>query len=1444
MKFRHTLNKTVQLLLLSSSVAFTLAVNAVTWPGVPLGSTTSALPMTMLVAGKDHKFFYEAYNDASDIGGGADGGPDGKLDIRFDPKITYYGLFDSELCYEYDSSTSEQMFKPKALAGALNKCSIANQWSGNWLNYMTTSRIDAMRKVLYGGYREIDTTTRTVLRRAYIPQDAHSWGKEYHSVATDGYDIGDYTDLAAPTTSGERIFFGNLTANQGVNCATLANCSDNLPPVLRIRDKVGGPNGGRRIWEWASKERPVLAGTLSSGAFPSGTVVKDDMQIRVEVCTPLNAYSGCKQYPNGGSPIYKPVGLLHEYGETNAMLFGLMTGSYDNNMSGGRLRKVVSSFSNELQPTTGIFNSKLSPAGSSPIVSSFDNLRIRDYNNGRTDNAYRGGWQTSRAMNEGEFVDWGNPIGEILYEATRYFAGKKAASLEFNNAATGTTRDQQVGLPIATWDDPYINASQPNVAYCSRASFLTISDINPSFDSDQLPGSYFSSAFTGDLTGLNVKTRADTITSVESNITGMRFIGQSEGLFDSAPTAKNVLSLGSIRGMAPEEPTKQGSYYAASVAYYSKTTDLRSDLQSRQSIDNYVVALSSPLPKIEVKLPGNKIITMVPFAKSVGQGGASWVNTAFQPTNQIVDFYVEKLVNQTPNEDPGENGGRYSAEFQINFEDVEQGADHDMDVVAKYVVKETASGTLSITVTPTYQAGGIRQNMGYVISGTTADGVYLVAQDEPGSPAYRLNVPAGRTPGYCNTTGTLPADCAGLPRIGDTPNVFTFTPGSTGGATLLKDPLWYAAKYGGFADRNNSNTPDLPLEWDVDGNGVPDTYFLVQNPLKLRESLKKAFDGIVERNGSGGNVIANSTVLSTNALVYQATFNSANWSGNLEAYPVTGTGVATTVQWRASDKLPLPDSRKITFWSPSLTTGAAGNFTWATMDPADQALLGNDERILKFIRGDRSGEIQNATPTFNGFLRDRAPNNVLGDIAHSSPFYVKDTDTVYVGANDGMLHAFNATTGVELFAHIPSPMLPKLKALTSPAYKDLHQYFVDGDTVVSSVSQTTQNYLVTALGRGAKGLFGLDVTNPANFDATKVLWEYVDGVADPDLGHMLGRPVLAKMKNGDWAVILGNGYNSTSQKAVLYIFKLSTGAVLAKIDTGVAGDNGMATPGVHLDANGLAETIYAGDLKGNVWKFDVSSTDKADWKIPTALGTSPFFRAVDGMGNPQPITAPIKAVINTVAADPNQGKLFLHFGTGSDFQVSDPSNTAQQSWYGLIDEGSAIANRSGLVSRTMNSSENLAGRKIRSMSAASAGDMIGKSGFVIDLPESAERIVTASNFYILAEPVLIASSVIPTLDLCEPGGIGYLNAINPFTGARLTKGFFDVTGDGGFADDVDSNGFAVSSIDLGVGKPGEAILIGGRLVVGGSKAVIKDIRINLGLPSVKGRISWREIIRD
>ena len=476
------LNTSLKWICGAAILASVFAAKAVPWPNKPLATNLTATPMTMLLAGRDHKLFYEAYNDASDIGGALDGGPDGKLDVGFNPKITYFGLYDSALCYRYDQA--DKMYVPTMVAKANGVCRTAGaNWSGNWLNYVTTSRIDALRKVLYGGFREIDTPTRTVLRRAYIPQDAHSWGKEYTSIAVDGYNIRDYSPFELPA-EGERIFFGSLTPNADTNCANLNDCS-NIAPALRIYEKVTN----RRIWEWASTERPVLANSGFNGTAVRRTAEdKNDFQVRVQVCT--GAFlNDCKQYPNGS---HKPVGLLHEYGENDSMLFGLMTGSYDNNMSGGRLRKIVSSFADEVDPQTGVFKHKMTPAGQAPIVQSFDNLRIRDFNNGNTSAQYRGGWDAaSRTMNQGEYPDWGNPIGEVMYEATRYFAGKKLATPIFAGTATV---DGQVGLPIASWDDPYKDNATKNVASCSRASFLTISDINPSFDSDQLPGSSFSTA--------------------------------------------------------------------------------------------------------------------------------------------------------------------------------------------------------------------------------------------------------------------------------------------------------------------------------------------------------------------------------------------------------------------------------------------------------------------------------------------------------------------------------------------------------------------------------------------------------------------------------------------------------------------------------------------------------------------------------------------------------------------------------------------------------------------------------------------------------------------------------------------------------------------------------------------------------------------------------------
>ena len=419
--------------------------------------------------------------------------------------------------------------------------------------------------------------------------------------------------------------------------------------------------------------------------------------------------------------------------------------------------------------------------------------------------------------------------------------------------------------------------------------------------------------------------------------------------------------------------------------------------------------------------------------------------------------------------------------------------------------------------------------------------------------------------------------------------------------------------------------------------------------------------------------------------------------------------------------------------------------------------------------------------------------------------------------------------------------------MASPAYNDLHEYFVDGDIVVSPRTPLiTNNYLVATLGRGGKGLFGLDVTDPANFAPANVLWEYFS-TTDPDLGNMLGRPVLATTNDGQRVVIVGNGYNSTDQKAVLYIFNLTTGALIRKIDTGVAGDNGLATPGL-FDSNndGRVDYVYAGDLHGNVWKFDVSGATPASWGISNA--GAPMFQARDAINQPQPITAPMRITRNDASSDVNFGQRFIHFGTGSYFRTGDPGSNAQQTWYGLIDRDTVINGRTNLVARAVQASGTFDGKPVRSFATASAGDMAGRSGFYLDWPTppspaTAERVVTASNIFRLAEPTLLVSSIIPVVDECTPGGNGYLNAINPYTGGRLTRPFFDVNDNGQFLDDL-LGGAYIGSIDLGVGMPGEAILVGNRLAVGGSKGTVEDIRVNTGAVPIRGRLTWREIIRD
>ncbi|MGB6377544.1 MAG: fimbrial protein, partial [Syntrophobacteria bacterium] len=793
--------------------------------------TAAAPPLVMIVMGRSHKLYYEAYNDASDLDG------DGDLDVGYKPdEIDYYGYFDSYKCYTYQNSRFEPTSLSVSNAAATNNkaCSGGSEWSGNFLNYLTMTRMDAMRKVLYGGYRSTDTSSETVLQRVYVPQDAHSWGKEYKDVATDGYDITEYSPLAIPT-SGNRHLFASTTL------------SDNGTPILRVLQ-----NRSERIWEWVSKERPVADDSI---ATPT------DYTVRVLVCD-LSAglESSCKAYPGtdgkfgAGADSYKPIGMLQRYGETEQMLFGLISGSYAKNTAGGVLRKTISLISDEIDSQTGEFEYQ-DDSSVQGIIKTIDKMRIKNFDYG--DYSYEpnwpGAWIVDRAMITGEFTDWGNPTAEMMYEGLRYFAGAGSATSAFDYS---TGDDVSLGLPKATWDDPY----SPSDRWCSQPFMLVISDINPSYDADQLPGSVFADEggskwpeVTLGTSGskLNVENELDDISSQEG-ISGDYYIGDKGGVYDSSCAPKALTTLKDVRGLCPEEPTKQGGYYSAAVAYYGHEEDLNS-ATNIQKVLTYTVGLASPLPKIEISL-GNpvKTITLVPFAKSVGDTCGDFdvpnAQGQFQPTNTIVDFYVESI---TPT----------SGQFRINYEDVEQAADHDMDAIARYSYIVLKADGITPAATPeegamvriivdggVYASGCIIQHLGYIISGTTKDGTYLevrdadtpAAMDEPtggnGDVDYFLDTPPGEDPGGTWDDNTI------LPTAASR----VFTPGATAGAELLKNPLWYAAKWGSFLDHNSNGIPDLPAEWDENEDGNPDNYFYVQNPLLLERNLNRAFLAILE----------------------------------------------------------------------------------------------------------------------------------------------------------------------------------------------------------------------------------------------------------------------------------------------------------------------------------------------------------------------------------------------------------------------------------------------------------------------------------------------------------------------------------------------------------------------------------------------------------------------
>lgn len=754
-------------------------------------------------------------------------------------------------------------------------------------------------------------------------------------------------------------------------------------------------------------------------------------------------------------------------------------------------------------------------------------------------------------------------------------------------------------------------------------------------------------------------------------------------------------------------------------------------------------------------------------------------------------------------------------------------------------------------------------------------------------------------------------------------NTFTIGFGSKGAHIAGQGYDTVADAYDGYPDW--ATYPDWSLvDYSAeDANQIDDLYhaavngrgefYNATNIADLRKSMSAALRDIIKTTGSATNVTFNTATLEEGSNVYTASFNSGDWSGSVAARALnTVTGAIGNIVWDAADVLngQPPGNRFIVTGSGNPATEAVDGvlFNWDNLSTAQKADLNSTDSLgearLAYLRGDRSnegsifrtrstvlGDVVNSSPIFAGrpasAWPDRDPFGVdetpLGDgtftnTGRYSGFKQSQADRtpiVYAGANDGMLHGFDANSGQELLAYIPTGVYSSvsnegLKYLTDPLYE--HRFYVDLTPAVSDVfigsaaglDPEWKTILVGGMRAGGRGVFALDVTNPSQFANTDaaaadlVLWEF----ADSRLGYNLEAPVVGMVKWGNsdyrWSALISSGYNSDTGETGLFVLDIEAGQDgwdLGEVVFVDLGDTGGLSPLRAVDfmdedgvmvRDGIIDRVYAGDLQGNLWAIDMTG-GSANWGTVYADGNGnnatpvPFFVATDASGNRQPITsAPVmgRNLYNTAGAGAN---LFVFFGTGQYLSDADPTSTATQSFYGVWDTGTTVL-RSELEPRTITQTTDQ-GFEIRTVSGESIDWTADTAhGWVMDFDSAVtgeplgERVI--SSPLVRGEYVLF-NTITPKQGLCESGGSSWTMAVR-FDGTTPDRAVFDVNNDGS----VNSTDGLVAGVRYGDALILNMNLLGDNLYRQASDGEVDQGKIALGGGKTLGRSGWREIYQE
>jgi type IV pilus assembly protein PilY1 len=540
---------------------------------------------------------------------------------------------------------------------------------------------------------------------------------------------------------------------------------------------------------------------------------------------------------------------------------------------------------------------------------------------------------------------------------------------------------------------------------------------------------------------------------------------------------------------------------------------------------------------------------------------------------------------------------------------------------------------------------------------------------------------------------------------------------------------------------------------------------------------------------------------------FMPVYECSRWSGNVLAHEADANG-NWVAKWTASAQLPPEPVRKVWTWLADKQTPLPFTFDRLAANNllawTGEAKARDQQDLINYLRGERTHEAAQKSGAHS--YRDRL--SALGDTAGAGLVHVgagineqyvllltgtpgqssyleflnrkaKRSPAVYAGANDGMLHAFDASTGQEVFAYLPSVLLDKMRALSQTGYA--HDFYVNGALALADVydkaAGTWRSLLIGTLGAGGKGVFALDVSDPLN---PLPLWEIDSKDSDPDwhdwkrLGGVVSKPEVGLLANGDWAVMLGNGYGGSGNPSELLVVNALTGNKISRIAVaskdGDAKLKGLSGVRVLRDFQQRVVAAFAGDLNGNFWRFDLESTNVAEWRV--GFGGAPLFK--------DPEQRPMSA--SPALMDHPLGGTMLLLGTGKLLEKSDPDDTSTQRLYGVWDKtplgkASEAVNAIGsdqlegqLVKQSFESAASNLNSSVYRSSSANPVQWGMHRGWRLDLTlEKGQRAIDPPTllrgfalFHTLTPPALNEKNACAA----QTGGSGYAIVVNALSGAR------------------------------------------------------------------------------